>query len=236
MSELITYIVVDDDILSIMAVEQLAAAFPGLQHKGSYTRSSEGLAAIEAIKPSLVFLDIEMPGITGLDIMRKIKTVVPMAVFITSHPEFALEGFELSALDYLMKPLNRERFAQCISRILEYWDMKNKALLFEVAFEKDSLTIKEGHGKIRLRRSEIIYLEAMQDYTKIVTLSKNYMTLSTLSNFLEQFSDQDLIRIHRSYAVASDKISALRSTEIVCDKYTLPIGKTYRQAVSQLKI
>lgn len=236
MSETITYIVVDDDILSVLAIEQFAAAFPALQHKGSYTRSAEGLAAIEAIKPSLVFLDIEMPGITGLDILRKVKSVVPMAVFVTSHPEFAIEGFELSALDYIMKPLTRDRFAQCMKRVIEYWDMKNKALLFEVAFEKDSLTIKEGHGKIKLRRSEIIYLEAMQDYTKIVTPGKNYMTLSTLSNFLEQFSEQDLVRIHRSYAVASDKISALRSTEIVCDKYTLPIGKTYRQAVSQLKI
>lgn len=236
MSETITYIVVDDDILSMMAIEQFASAFPGLQHKGSYTRSGEGLAAIEAIKPSLVFLDIEMPGITGLDILRKVKSSVPMAVFVTSHPEFALEGFELSALDYIMKPLSRDRFAQCMKRVIEYWDMKNKALLFEVAFEKDSLTIKEGHGKVKLRRSEIIYLEAMQDYTKIVTPGKNYMTLSTLSNFLEQFSDQDLVRIHRSYAVASDKISALRSTEIVCDKYTLPIGKTYRLAVSQLKI
>lgn len=236
MNDLITYIIVDDDIFGSLAIEQFATMHGNLQHKGSYNLSAEGLAAIQSVQPSLVFLDIEMQGMTGIDILRKVKSVVPMAVFITDHPEFALVGFELSALDYIMKPLTQERFDQCMKRVTEYWSMRNKAQLFEVAFEKNSLTIKEGHGRVRINRNEIIYLEAMQDYTKIVTSGKTYMTLSTLSHFLEQFCENDLIRVHRSYAVASEKISALRSNEIVCDKYTLPIGKTYRPALAQLKL
>lgn len=234
MLKTIRYIAIDDNVVDLLLLKEYAAAFPFLQYQGSYTNTTEGLAAAEEINPDLIFLDIEMPGHSGLDILRKLKAKVPVAVFITSHPEFALEGFELSALDYILKPLTAERFALTAKRIEEYWSMKQKAISYEVLFEKESLIIKEGHNQIKLPQQDIIYLEAMQDYTKVVTEKKNYLTLTTLTNFLEKIPGNDFIRVHRSYAVAIKKIKELHATKVICNNIEIPIGKTYRPVLSKL--
>ena len=230
------YIAIDDNMVDLLMLKEYAASHSFLLHCGSYTSTSDGLAAVEAINPDLIFLDIEMPGLSGLEILRKIKDKVPIAVFITSHPEFALDGFELSALDYVLKPLTEERFTITAKRIQEYWEMKQKAISYEVLFEKESLTIKDGHNQIKLPQQDIIYLEAMQDYTKVVTEKKNYLTLTTLTGFLEKISNKNFIRVHRSYAVAINKIKELHSNKLICGNIEIPIGKTYRTVIGQLKL
>jgi len=236
MKKTIRYIAIDDNLVDLLIVKEYAAGFSFLEHGGSYSSAKEGLAAIETAAPDLVFLDIEMPGTSGLDILRQLKNKVPLSVFITSHSAFAIDGFELSALDYIVKPLTAERFAITARRIEEYWSMKQKALSYEVLFERDSLTIKDGHNQIRLPQQDIIYLEAMQDYTKVVTDKKSYLTLTTLTGFLERLSAKHFLRVHRSYAVAVDKIDEIGANRIVCANTTLPIGKTYRSAVARIKL
>lgn len=236
MQKTIRYIAIDDNPVDLLILKEYSSSFPSLQHCGSFSSPGEGLAAVETLHPDLVFLDIEMPGLTGLEILKQIKDRVPVAIFITSHPEFALEGFELSALDYILKPLTRERFAQTARRIEEYWDMKQKAISYEIIFEKESLTIKDGHNQVKLPQEDIIYLEAMQDYTKVVTEKKNYLTLTTLTGFLEKISNKNFIRVHRSYAVAINKIKELHSNKLICGNIEIPIGKTYRTAIAQLKL
>ena len=232
----IRYIAIDDNPVDLLILKEYASIFPFLQHAGSFSTPTEGLAGIDALQPDLVFLDIEMPGQTGLDILRIIKGKVPIAIFITSHPEFALEGFELSALDYILKPLTAERFTHTAKRIEDYWDMKQKAISYQVLFENESLTIKEGHNQIKLPQQDIIYLEAMQDYTKVVTEKKSYLTLATLTGFLEKISNNNFLRVHRSYAVAVKKIKELHSDKVICGNSVIPIGKTYRSLIAQLKL
>lgn len=236
MQKNIRYIAIDDNPIDLLMLKEYAASFSFLEHCGSFSTPIDGLAAAQILSPDLVFLDIEMPGMTGLDVLRQIKDKVAIAVFITSHPEFALEGFQLSALDYILKPLTAERFAHTARRIEEYWDMKQKAISYEVLFEKESLTIKDGHNQIKLPQQDIIYLEAMQDYTKVVTEKKNYLTLTTLTGFMEKLSNKNFLRIHRSYAVAIKKIKELHADKVVCGDITIPIGKTYRSAMAQLKL
>ena len=232
----IRYISIDDNPVDLLILKEYASIFPFLQHAGSFSTPAEGLAGIDTLHPDLVFLDIEMSGQTGLDILRALKGKVPITIFITSHPEFALEGFELSALDYILKPLTAERFSHTARRIEEYWDMKQKAISYQVLFEKESLTIKEGHNHIKLSQQDIIYLEAMQDYTKVVTDKKSYLTLSTLTDFLANLSPENFLRIHRSYAVAVQKIKEVHTRQLICGNNTIPIGKTYKSAIHQLKI
>ena len=236
MQKTIRYIAIDDNPIDLLILKEYSSYFPFLQHSGSFSSSVEGLAAAETLHPDLVFLDIEMPGLTGLEILKHVKDRIPVAVFITSHPEFALEGYELSALDYILKPLTQERFAHTARRIEEYWDMKQKAISYEVLFEKESLTIKDGHNQVKLPQEDIIYLEAMQDYTKVVTEKKNYLTLTTLTGFLEKISTKHFIRVHRSYAVAINKIKELHSNKLICGNIEIPIGKTYRTVIAQLKL
>jgi DNA-binding LytR/AlgR family response regulator len=114
--------------------------------------------------------------------------------------------------------------------------MKQKSAAYEVLFENDLLTIKEGHTQVRVSQNEIIYLEAMQDYTKIVTEKRNYLTLSTISFFMDRLPSDRFLRIHRSYAVALHHITELRHSEIVCSNARIPVGKTYRQVVSRLQL
>ncbi|GAB2831555.1 LytR/AlgR family response regulator transcription factor [Ferruginibacter profundus] len=236
MQKNIRFIAIDDDLVDLLLLKEYAAAFPFLQHCGSFTTPAEGLLAVDTLKPDLVFLDIEMPEKNGVEILRQVKEKIPLAVFITSHPEFALEGFELSALDYVLKPLTAERFAATAKRIEEYWGMKQKAISYEVLFENESLTIKEGHTQIKLSPLDIIYLEAMQDYTKVVTEKKNYLTLTTLTDFIDKLKGDNFLRVHRSYAVSLRKINAVNSHTIICGNATIPVGKTYRSVVGKLKI
>ncbi len=219
-----------------MMVRSMAADHDTLIHSGTFTDPVAALAAIKVLKPDLVFLDIEMPGTTGIELLKVVRDIVPMAVFITSFPEFAISGFELYALDYILKPISEDRFAQCMKRVGAYWEMKCKSSAYDVLVEKDIITIKQGHDKMRLSMNEIIYLEAMHDYTKIYTENKSYITIGALSNFLEQVPVDYFLRIHRSYAVAGNKIVGIRKNEVLCGKVALPIGKTYKQAVSNLKL
>ncbi len=232
----IRFIAIDDNPVDLLILREYAAQFPFLKHYGGFNTVAEGLSAVEDLKPDLIFLDIEMPEQSGLDVLRQIKQKVPIAIFITSHPEFALDGFELSALDYILKPLTAERFQITAKRIQEYWEMKQKAILYEVLFEKESLTIKDGHSQVKLPQQDIVYLEAMQDYTKVVTEKKNYMTLTTLTGFMEKLSGNNFLRVHRSYAVAVKKIKELHSNRIICGDSIIPIGKTYRSVVAQIKL
>lgn len=234
--EPIKYIIVDDNLLDQMMVRSMAADHTVLSHAGTFTNALEALTAIKALKPDLVFLDIEMPHSTGIELLKSVRDIVPMAVFITSFPDFAINGFELSALDYILKPMTEERFAQCMKRVREYWEMKRKSNAYDILIEKDIITIKQGHDKMRLSMNEIIYLEALHDYTKIYTEKKNYITIGALSNFLEQVPAGYFLRIHRSYAVAGNKITGVKKNEVLCETIALPIGKTYRQTISNIKL
>ncbi len=203
----IRYLIVDDQEIDQLMVESIAAAYPSLHKLDVCANALEAVQSIKSLRPDLVFLDIEMPGASGLELLKLMKQQVPMAVFITSHGEFALEGFELSALDFILKPLTEERFAQAMKRVSEYWEMKQKSTAYDVLIEKEMITIKQGHDKLRLPLSDIIYLEAMNDYTKLFTEKKSYITIGALSNFLEQLPEKHFCRIHRSYAIALNKVS-----------------------------
>lgn len=231
----IRYIAIDDNPVDTLLLQHYAAEYPFLQAIASFDTPMAGMKAIETQQPDLVFLDVEMPGASGIEVLRFLQEKIPLAVFITSHAEFAVEGFELSAFDYIVKPLTPERFAKTAARLKDYREMKDQAQSYKLLFETDSIIFSEGYNKIKLSLHDIVYLEAMQDYTKIVTPTRNYLTLTTLTAMLEKLPADLFARIHRSYAVAISKIKALKSNELVCMDTVLPIGKTYRSAIAQLK-
>ncbi|MES2645487.1 MAG: LytTR family DNA-binding domain-containing protein [Bacteroidota bacterium] len=234
MEKTIRYIQIDDSFLDQAMLLEFAGKYPQLEHAGSFNHPLEAFSSIEGIAPNLIFLDIEMPGISGLEMQKTLRDTIPMTVFITSHAEFALDGFELSALDYIMKPLDEKRFAICMQRVINFWEMKQKAIAYNVYIESDLLTIKDGHTQIKLPQQEIIYLEAMQDYTKVVTSNKYYLTLTSLSSFLDKLQPGRFLRVHRSYAVAIDKISQYTSSNIICGQASLPVGKTFRHSIAKM--
>ncbi len=230
--EVISSFIIDDDELDRLAIEAHLEQYPYIKLEGSFASPFECLELIRKKNIKLLFLDIDMPGINGIDFLNSLENP-PLCIFITSHPEYALEGFETHALDYLLKPVKIDRFDRSIKRAREFLQIKNKALLYDVHFADDFLTIKESYDLIQIKISDIIYLEALKDYTKVITPQKTYLTLSNLKNFFEKLPGNRFLRIHRSFAVSINQIKKMEQNELLVSKVRLPVGRTFRNEVNQ---
>ncbi len=231
--ELINCLVIDDEEIDRMVMEDFVQSCPGLNLLGSFSNALESIETINTKDIDLVFLDIDMPVINGVDFLKKIENP-PLCIFVTSHPDYALDAFELHAVDYLLKPVKKDRFEMAIERVYELTSIRQKALHYDLNFESDRLTIKEGNSMNKVLINDIIYLEALTNYTKVVTNARKYITLKNLKNFLEELPTDKFIRVHRSFAVAKNKINSTKDGEIKLGGFTVPMGKTYRKNINQM--
>jgi len=228
------YLIVDDDEISRLNVESEASRFSFLAKAASCSNAIEAFEFISQFKPDIVFADIEMPGISGLELIKSLSGKVAAPVFITSHPEFALEGFEMEAFDYLLKPINRERFERCALRLNDFFQLRANAFAFNKEQEFGFIVIKQGYDKHKLSLNEILYLEAMKDYTRIVTDEKKYLVLGTISGMEEKLPAEKFVRIHRSYIVNKEKINAVQGNKVRLSNCELPVGKLYKNVLSNI--
>ncbi|MEO8766202.1 MAG: LytTR family DNA-binding domain-containing protein [Ginsengibacter sp.] len=225
------YVIIDDDEIDRAVVVTEAAKFSFLQKIAVCSNPVEALEIITRIDPEIIFLDIEMPGFSGIELIRKKITAYGQPVFITSHPEFALEGFELEAFDYLLKPVSSERFARCAFRLRDFYQMRIKACAFDTGDDSNFIIIKQGYDKYKIPVHDILYVEAMRDYTRVVTAKKQYLVLSTLNGFAKKLPGT-FVRIHRSYIVNRNKVDAVQKNKINIQSQELPVGKLYKHALS----
>ena len=228
---LLKYLIIDDDETDRMIIELEAKKFPFLQLSASFTNPIEALDTLAENKHDILFLDIEMPGLSGVEFLKKYKSPDILPVLVTSHPEFALEGFELDVFDYLLKPVTSERFATCAMRLHDFCKMRVKSFSFDTEEESNSIMIKQGYDKFKIPLHDILYVEAMRDYTRVVTAEKQYLVLSTLCNFSKKLPES-FIRIHRSYIVNRDKIESVKKNKISIHSHELSVGKLYKHALS----
>jgi DNA-binding LytR/AlgR family response regulator len=226
------YVIIDDDDIDRAVVESEANKFSFLEKIASCSHPVEAIEFISKFKPDIIFLDIEMPGLNGVELIRKKITDSALPVFITSHPEFALESYELDAFDYLLKPVSSERFATCAFRLRDFYRMKMKSFAFEQDQEANFIIIKQGYDKYKIPVHDILYLEAMRDYTRITTTTKQYLVLTTLNGIIEKLPADIFVRIHRSYVVNRNKVDAIQKNKIHIQSYILPVGKLYKSALS----
>jgi len=182
-----------------------------------------------------LFLDIDMPGMNGFQLREQLFHI-PVCVFITSYPDYALEAFESAALDFLIKPFSHERFNKTIVRIKEYLTIREKSELLNHTLGADTIFIKDGRSHIKLQLHEIIYFEALNNYTSIVTTSRKYAVLSTMGNLLKEKAFSTFIRIHRSYAVQKHFIRKISSAEMQVDEMVLPVGRSYSEEIKKIKL
>lgn len=229
MAKKYTCIIVDDDEIDRLTVLSFAKKFPVLDILGVFESAEDALPFIEEQKVDILFLDIDMPGLSGIE-FRKKTIEIPVCIFITAHPEHAVESFEIETLDFIVKPLKLDRFAQTVSRIEEFMEIKLKASLFEASIGGDTIYIKEGHEQTKVKLHEILYLEALKDYTLVITDKKRHCVLSSIGNLLKEDHFQSFIRIHRSYAVQKQFIQKINSTEIILNNnVAIPVGRSYKE-------
>ena len=231
MADLLKYLIVDDEEIDRLALESAASGFSFLQKIAVCSHALEAFELITRFTPDIVFADIEMPGMNGLELIKRLSGKIPAPVFITSHPEFAIDGYDIEAFDYLLKPVTKERFTKCAFRLRDFFQLRAKVSALEKENESDFIVIKEGYDKYKIGIRDILYLEAMKDYTKLVTTTGNHLVLCTLAGLYERLPAEKFVRIHRSYIVNRDKLNATKGNKIFVATYELPVGKLYKNAL-----
>jgi DNA-binding LytR/AlgR family response regulator len=226
-------VIVEDNQTDMELLTHFIKAEPSLDLRYSFSNAIEALSTIKEMQPPLLFMDIDMPIMNGIDLFKNLG-YSPICIFVTAHSEYALESYEAQAFDFILKPVSDKRFAQAMRRLTEFIKLKERADLYDTAFETESILIKEGSTNYKVLLSDILYIEALKDYSKVVTTGKKYITLSKLKHFIDKLPIQDFVRVHRSYAVAKNKINVFGKDEMKINNDVIPIGVTYRQELKQI--
>jgi two-component system, LytTR family, response regulator len=222
------YIIVDDEEIDRLTLLSFLQKYPQFEGVGYFSDCKSAEEFLTSEKADIAFLDIDIDGESGLELRKKLNEDL-VCVFVTSHPEYALEGFELDALDFVVKPIRKERFEQTLHKICSYLETKEKAQQYDVLYGDQMLIIKEGHEQVKIQLRDILYLEALKDYTLVVTTHKKHCILSNIGNLLKQDGFSEFIRIHRSYAVAKSEISKIGAQAIkTMSGLELPVGRSYK--------
>lgn len=229
-----SYIIVDDTEIDRLTTSAFLSNSTFLEQKGSFSTPLEAIEYLKSKKIDVVFLDIDMPEMSGIDFMKSIENS-PVCIFITSHPEFALEGFELDALDYILKPIQKTRFETCMKRLEDYLEITYKSKLFDISYGDSMIVVKDGYSQTKVNLQEIIYLEALKDYTRLITKDKKYTVRGTIGNLLETEHFQKFIRIHKSYAIQKLFVQQIKNDCVhINEELLLPIGRKYKENLSLL--
>src|SRR5580692_2311878 len=229
----ISCLIADDYEIDRLTVVAHLRKYPFITISGTYDNATKALQHLQQQPVDLLFLDIDMPGLNGLELRSRFLDI-HACVFITAYPDYAVDAFEASALDFLIKPITGDRFGKAIQRIREYFDLRQKADLFEHSLGQDTIFIKEGHEKTKVKLHDILYLEALRDYTTIVTSQKKYHVLTTLGNLLNENEFSSFIRIHRSFAVQRHYVRKLDTRTVYLENVSLPLGKAYKTQIETI--
>lgn len=228
----INCLIIDDEPLAANVIKNHLKSFPNIEVLATCQDALEAfryLTKATSTKVDVMFLDINMPEISGMDLIKRLDNK-PLTVITTAYREFAVESFELDVFDYLVKPIAFERFAKTIQKAQEHFDIVNKISITEQQndSEENSLFIKVDRKMVKVFFSDILYVESLKDYIRIVTTSENLITHSNLGNFTPHLPNDRFLRIHRSYTVALNRIKALEGNNVMIGSKSIPIGRNYQ--------
>jgi len=221
----INCLLIDDEPLALQLLEDFVKKTPYLKLAGKFEEPLQALPLIESQQIDLLFLDIKMPDITGIEFFKSL-TYKPEVIFTTAYSEFAMDGFELKAMDYLLKPVSFEKFITATNRVKEYIEFKNNR---EVK-SRDYFFINVSHKLHKLFYDDILYLEGYKDYTKVYLSSaaSPLLILHNLKYFEDMLSQNEFIRIHRSYIVSISKVNTISRKSVTIQTNSLPVSDNYR--------
>lgn len=227
---LYNYIIVEDNDMELLILKINLQKYAFLQCLKTFTDATSAYFFLKNNSVDIVFSDIQMPDLNGLDLLNQSKESIICIVYITSYTEHALEAFGLGVTDYILKPIDEKRLNSYILRLKDYMDLKYKSNLFDLSNSGDSIKIKQSHETISIKLHEIIYLEALKDYTKIITLNKSFVTRQLLKDIMEELQVESFIRIHKSFAVQAKYIQSVDTGKVkIINNISLPIGRAYKQ-------
>jgi DNA-binding LytR/AlgR family response regulator len=222
-------IIIDDEQLARNLVESYVKKIPFLELIGCYKSGVDALTVIEETQIDLIITDIQMPDLLGTDLIKTL-TDKPLVIFTTAYQDYAIEGFELEAIDYLLKPFAFDRFLKAAKKAHELFDLrKNK--IDSPEFKPDYLTVKADHKLYKILYSDIKYIEGMREYVSFHISTGRITALMSLKSLEEKLPSKHFIRCHKSFIVNKNLVSALDSGSLILGEKSIPIGQSYKEVV-----
>lgn len=227
-------IIVDDEPLALSMLENYVLKVPFLNLRRKFTSAVLALEWLEQNKVEVVFLDIQMPSITGLEIAKRISrncTSKDMRfIFATAYSHYALEGYKVQAIDYLLKPYNFNDFALAVDKALEFFSMVRLDMLPSNT-EQEYIFVKVGYELVKITVEEILFLESAKDYVKVYLEKRQepLMAYSTLKGLWEKLPKNRFLQIHRSFIISKSKVFAITKSTVTIDDTTIPVTENYRE-------
>lgn len=221
-------IAIDDEPIALDVVESHASKVPFIELKAHFTNAFDAITYLQQHPVDLIFLDIKMPDISGIDFVNSLSNP-PMIIFTTAYSEHAVKSFELNAIDYLLKPFSLSRFLKACNKAHELYNLKNKSAQLE---QTASIFIKDGYEQVKVQLSDIRYIEASGNYTLVhLNEGKLLSTRVPIGDMLSLLPQKKFIRTHRAFIIAVDKVSKFDRSQIWIDDQIIPIGATYAQCM-----
>jgi DNA-binding LytR/AlgR family response regulator len=223
-------LIVEDEPLAAEVLQDYIRQVPFLSLKGICQDAIFALEALQKEKIDLVFLDIHLPKLKGLDFIKTLKT--PPRIIITSaYHEYALQGYEHNVVDYLLKPIEFSRFLMAVNKLTQVPVPEHALTSFLPAPERASLFFNVSKKKVKIYLDEILYIESLKEYIRIYTVNKTILTKFPLGQIEELLAKNNFLRIHRSYIIARNRIDAFTASEVEVSGKQIPIGRSYKETV-----
>ena len=228
-------IIIDDEPIAIRVIKMYLSAFTDFKVVAECSNALEAMPIISNEKIDLMFCDIQMPQITGVDFVRSLAHS-PKVIFTTAYRDYAVDAFELNVVDYLLKPISFERFTKAINNFMEQNAAKNSEQNISEtdSTQRDFIFLKADKKHHKVNLSDILYFESLGDYVIAFTTDKKIVTKERISNLAKQLSGNNFIQIHRSYIVSISKIESVGSGFVEINKKKLPVGRNYKPELTKL--
>jgi DNA-binding LytR/AlgR family response regulator len=223
-------LIVEDEPLAAEVLEDYINHVPFLELADTCSDAIFALDILQKEKIDLIFLDIHLPKLKGLDFIKSLKNP-PQIIITSAYQDYALQGYELNVTDYLLKPIELNRFITAINKVRQQIEVSQSFTSLPVSNERPYLFFNVGKKKVKMFLDEILYIESLKEYIKIVSKTKSILTKFQLGQTEDLLQNNNFLRIHRSFIVAKDKIDAFSATDIEIQGKQIPVGRSYKEQV-----
>ncbi len=222
-------LIVDDEPLAQQVMEEFAGRVHFLEVVGKCSSATEAIEVLRNTSVDLIFLDIHMPRLSGLDFIRSLHNP-PQFILVTAYSEYALQGFNVNATDYLMKPVPFDRFLKAANKAYELYKLRNKSAGITESPAQKYLLVKSGYQTVKIMIDSILFIEGLKDYVKIHTDGKKpILSLLTMKGLAVSLPAAKFMRIHKSYIVATERITTISRNRVMIGDKWIPVGENYRE-------
>jgi DNA-binding LytR/AlgR family response regulator len=222
-------IIIDDEPLARKGLKEYINDIDFLELAGEFDNPVKAMDFLGKEENTLLFLDIQMPKITGIEFIKTLQPSPPV-IFTTAYPQYAIEGFEVNALDYLVKPISFERFLKAAMKAKEYFEVRENNMERKTGVA-DHFFIKADNKLVRIQFDEILFVEAMQNYVTIVTSEKKFITYLTFKSVEDYLPADQFMKVHKSYIISASKVSSIEGNEIRIGVHGIPISRNLKDEV-----